>query len=316
MRGLFVGTVVATLALSLGLPLSGQEHFASRKVIRIGIVARDAAKTAAAYAGTFGLPAPAPLTNNPATAARATEVQFDNLVVEVAEPLAGSGPLKTYLDTYGEGLHHVAFAVPDVSAQARFLESKGGTRLLTSGSDYALVDLRTTLGVNIALHKGTSTPLTDEELKVKATQRASGGIRTLARIGLMVPETDKARAAYMDIFGVSLPNPVNEQGALKFPEGFTGDTKSGMRHIFMPFDNLWINVIQPIGGESPWRDMLTRHDGYLLFAVDNVEEQAQALEKKGGTRTLGQPGTAYAYVDMQKSLGMTVFLLRSGVLPR
>jgi hypothetical protein len=46
-----------------------------------------------------------------------------------------------------------------------------------------------------------------------------------------------------------------------------------------------------------------------------VEGTAQALEKKGGTRTLGVAGTPYAYVDMPQ-FGFTVFLLKSGILPR
>ena len=132
----------------------------------------------------------------------------------------------------------------------------------------------------------------------------------------MVSSTDSVRAGFADLFDLPLKPPVDERGALKFPRDYTGDPTAGMRHVFVPFNSLWINVIQPLGAESPWRDMLNRHDAYLLFAVDDVEATAQALEKKGGKRTLGNGATIYAYLDMQEKLGLTVFLIKSGLLPR
>lgn len=195
----------------------------------------------------------------------------------------------------------------------RFLESKGGVRVAGApGSGSALVDLGSRIGISLALTQGTTQP--DYVVKRRPDARASGGFQTVARLGLLGADTDSRRAAFMEIFGKTIPDPTNETG-LTFPKGFTGDPKSGMRHIFVPFDNLWINVIQPLGGDSPWRDMVTRHQHYLFFAVEDVQAVTGTLVQQGGTRTLGAEGGAVAYVDMRAPLGITVFLLRNGILP-
>ena len=329
MRALVTGVVAVALAAVVAV--SGQQQgqevkvFGSKTITHIGFVANDAKKTAAAFADVFGAEVSDVTDVKPAgfpeghqgdrkAYTRVANVRFDNMVLKIAQPMGGPSPWRDFLDKYGEGVHHIAFDVNGLEDQVHLLESKGGRRVVgAAGSTAALVDLMPQLGINIELHKTMVAPpaVTPRDPKAKA----SGGIKTIARIGLMIGDTDAFRAAYVDLFGVTIPPPVNERGALKFPTGFAGDPTAGMRHVFVPFDNLWINVIQPIGGESPWRDMVSKHDGYFLFAVDDVEGTAQALEKKGGKRTLGQTGTSYAYLDMPQ-LGMTVFLLKSGVLAR
>jgi methylmalonyl-CoA/ethylmalonyl-CoA epimerase len=44
--------------------------------------------------------------------------------LELIQPL-GEGPVQRFLETRGEGLHHVAYAVPDIEAALEDLKSKG-----------------------------------------------------------------------------------------------------------------------------------------------------------------------------------------------
>lgn len=47
------------------------------------------------------------------------------LTLELLAPLPGNTSLRKFIDRRGPGLHHVAFAVPSVSAELRSLETQG-----------------------------------------------------------------------------------------------------------------------------------------------------------------------------------------------
>jgi catechol 2,3-dioxygenase-like lactoylglutathione lyase family enzyme len=321
---------VVALALSTAFVVSSQaqsgslEVFGSKTITRIGVVVPDVAKAARTFADVFGVPVsaekdvkptgfPADYTGDRSAYTRVAEVQFDNMIVELAQPMGGPSPWRDFLGTRGQAIHHVAFNVPGVDSHVRFLESMGGKRVVGEpGSDAAIVDLTSQLGISFALHEGEATP--SYIVKRRPDARASGGLTVVARLGLLGLDTDSRRTTFNTIFGTSVPEPVDERG-LTFPEGFTGDPQSGMRHIFVPFDNLWINVIQPLGGESPWRNMVGNNQHYLFFAVEDGGAVAEMLEEHGGTRTLGTAGGGVAYMDMQDQLGFTIFLLPAGVLP-
>jgi len=321
---------VVALALSTAFAVSSQaqsgslEVFGSKTITHIGVVVPDVEKAAKAFTDIFGVPVspakdvkptgfPPDYAGDRSAYTRVIEVQFDNMVVELSQPMGGPSPWRSFLETDGQAIHHVAFNVPDVEAHVRFLESMGGKRIVGQpGGDAALVDLTSEIGISFALNEGQDVP--SYVVNRRPDERASGGLTVVARLGLLGLDTDSRRTFFNTVFGNSVPEPVDERG-LSFPEGFTGDPESGMRHIFVPFDNLWINVIQPLGGESPWRNMVANNQHYLFFAVEDGGAVAEMLEEHGGTRTLGTAGGGVAYMDMQDQLGFTIFLLPTGVLP-
>ena len=50
---------------------------------------------------------------------------------ELFEPGSGESPWKEFLDTNGEGIHHLAFSVKDINSQEAFFTSKGAKVILT-----------------------------------------------------------------------------------------------------------------------------------------------------------------------------------------
>lgn len=56
-------------------------------------------------------------------------VPVEDIRIELMEPLAGTGPLARFLATRGEGIHHLAFEVPDIE-QALARARAAGVRLL------------------------------------------------------------------------------------------------------------------------------------------------------------------------------------------
>lgn len=82
--------------------------------------------------------------------------QIGNLQWELIQPLTGNSTYKEFLDTHGEGLHHVAVDVGDFD-QAIDLMQQHGIGVLMSGQmptdSFAYMDTEKTLGTIIEIYK-------------------------------------------------------------------------------------------------------------------------------------------------------------------
>jgi catechol 2,3-dioxygenase-like lactoylglutathione lyase family enzyme len=308
--------------------------FDQRTVTHYGMVVRDVEKTARAVADVFGLMVPPIRETQPVPLAkgyhgdamaytRVADMQFDNIVLEIVQPMGGKSPWRDFLDAHGEGLHHLSIPVPDVDAYVALLTSKGGTRTLGNvGSDYALVDVMSHLAFVIELTQGTtgvasaSKPVIPPDPLIDPDAAWVPGLRNMARIGLMVADGDLYRERWMTLFGVPVkPARGAAPGTrMQYPDDFAGDPLARNREIYVPLNNTWVNLIQPVGGKSPWRDLLERRQGghYLCFFVEDVNETDAYLTSKGGHRILGNKNAGYSYNDMNEALGgLTVLLLNA-----
>jgi len=137
-------------------------------VCQIGLVVRDVAKVAKAYQEILGLPAPrmvetatADQTNiryrGKETEARAKLAFFqmgEQLSVELIEPIGGPSTWQEFLDTHGEGVHHIAFRIKGTDKILAQLEAKGLTTVQTgeyTGGRYAYVDAMSELKIFLEL---------------------------------------------------------------------------------------------------------------------------------------------------------------------
>lgn len=304
-----VALLVAALSLGPGTAGAGGQGdglsvFGTRTVTHVGVVVHDVEKVAKAWADVFDVEV-SPITDTAHT--QVAKVHFNSMTVELEEPVGGPSAWKDFLDAHGEGIHHIAFDVADLDGHVELLESKGGTRVHGEpGETHAMVDLMTGFGLYFELTQtSTPTPLgTPGPL-------ATSGMKDPARIGVMVSDGDAYRERYIDLFDVPVNPPLDTAGGgLQFPDDYTGDPEGSNREIYVPLDNWWVNLIQPVGGKSPWRDLMDKREGghYFNFNVPDVQESVNYLVAKGGHRTLGNATAPYAYVNMP-SLGVTVLLL-------
>jgi len=92
-----------------------------------------------------------------ATDARAKLAFFqmgEQLSLELIEPIGGPSTWQEFLDTHGEGVHHIAFRVKGTDSILAQLESKGLTTVQTgdhTGGRYAYVDAMDTLKIFLEL---------------------------------------------------------------------------------------------------------------------------------------------------------------------
>jgi len=131
-------------------------------VVQIGIIVRDAEKAAAHYAEVFGIPKPEvvtiadePISNTiyrgaPSGATgKAAFFDMGTVQMELIEPVGGPSTWAEFLETRGEGIHHVAFKVQDFEATQAMLSGKGMPVIQSgawTGGRYAYIDSAAQLG--------------------------------------------------------------------------------------------------------------------------------------------------------------------------
>jgi len=136
-------------------------------ITQIGFVVRNIEKMAKAYADVFDMEVPDVIItdtedkahtkfNGKPTEARAKLAFFDmgSLSLELIEPIGGPSTWKEFLDTHGEGVHHIAFQVKGMDWVIQYLDGKGINPIQRgdfTGGRYAYVDGTEKLGVILEL---------------------------------------------------------------------------------------------------------------------------------------------------------------------
>ena len=139
----------------------------STTVVQIGIIVKDAEKTASHYAEVFGIPKPVvvPIADDSfantnyrgqASAAKGKAAFFDlgPVQMELIEPVGTGSTWEEFLRTHGEGLHHIAIKTQAMGEACDFLASQGMETIQQGGWDggqYAYVDGSKQLGLILEL---------------------------------------------------------------------------------------------------------------------------------------------------------------------
>lgn len=145
----------------------GIDHLTSKTITQIGFVVRDVEASARIFADLLGVEVPgwtltAPQEETHAvyrgrpTGGRAKLAFFkmDNLSLELIEPVGGPSTWREFLDTKGEGVHHIAFRIEGTDEHVAMLEAKGMPLVQRGdfkGGCYAYIDSLAKLGVLIEL---------------------------------------------------------------------------------------------------------------------------------------------------------------------
>lgn len=137
------------------------------KVVQVGLIVRDIEKTAQAYCRVFGVEMPPiietegydkahTLYRGQPTHGRAKLAFFNmgQLSIELIEPIGGPSTWQEFLDTHGEGVHHIAFLIKDTPAVVEDLAAEGISVVQQgdyTGGRYTYLDSVAQLGVALEL---------------------------------------------------------------------------------------------------------------------------------------------------------------------
>jgi methylmalonyl-CoA/ethylmalonyl-CoA epimerase len=144
------------------------------------------------------------------------------------------------------------------------------------------------------------------------------GTNLVTQVGIIVRDIEKSVDAYVDVFGLKERPGISITDTLdKANTRYMGKpSEARARLAFINMGQVTIELIEPIGGPSTWKDFLDAHgEGvhHIAFVVKGTDQVVAYLDSKGipliqrGDYTGGQ----YTYLDSAQRLGVILELLEN-----
>jgi methylmalonyl-CoA epimerase len=172
MKKIFLVSILISLFIIVGFSIVPESNpdtviFGDGNVVQIALVVKDIEKTSRAYADFLGVDVPQWFLTDSvdkaqtefkgrSTPARAKLAffQLKNITIELIEPVGGPSTWQEFLDTQGEGVHHIAFEIKDMEEKIKQLEAKDMHLIQKGdyeGGRYSYIDASSSLGVLLEL---------------------------------------------------------------------------------------------------------------------------------------------------------------------
>ena len=143
-----------------------------------------------------------------------------------------------------------------------------------------------------------------------------GGGR-VTQIGIVVRDIEKASQAYAEFLGIDKPQWFLTDTVDKAHTVFKGDPSEARAKLaFFELDNITIELIEPVGEPSTWREFLENEgEGihHIAFEIKGMDKKIELL-KAGGMSLLQKgdyEGGRYCYMDGGSKLGLIIELLEN-----
>lgn len=139
----------------------------------------------------------------------------------------------------------------------------------------------------------------------------------IIQIGLVVQNIEEATQAWSRLLGVEPPEMIiTDPPELSHTEYKQQSTPARAKIVFIQLGQVTLELIEPIGGPSTWRDQLDAHGPSLHHIAFEVKGMAEQVEKLAdyGLQLLQRgdySGGRYAYMDGRSPLGAVVELLEN-----
>lgn len=134
-------------------------------------------------------------------------------------------------------------------------------------------------------------------------------IGRLNHVGVAVPSIDAAKATYRDLYGV--------------PESAMTETRElaaqGVRFAFVNVDNSQIELIEPLGPDSPIANFLAKNPNggqhHICFEVADIYAARDEMIVRGATvlnePRIGAHGTPIIFIHPKSSNGVLIELMET-----
>jgi len=141
--------------------------------------------------------------------------------------------------------------------------------------------------------------------------------RVVTQVGIVVRDIDRTTKAWAGLLGVeapkwSLTDPV-ETGHTKYRGQ---STTARAKLAFIDLGQVQLELIEPVGGPSTWKDFLDRNgEGvqHIAFLIRDMDGQMRILERQGmpAVQRGDYTGGRYGYIDSNSKLGVMLELLEN-----
>jgi methylmalonyl-CoA/ethylmalonyl-CoA epimerase len=141
--------------------------------------------------------------------------------------------------------------------------------------------------------------------------------KPFTQIAFVVKDVAKTSKAYAELFGLPVPKWQLTDGLDKAHTQYKGkQSKAKAKISFFLIGDIMMELIQPVGGPSTWKDHLeTKGEGlhHIAFMVKDMDAHIKYLEsKKVPLIQKGDfTGGKYAYLDGMKNLKVVLELLET-----
>ncbi len=146
-------------------------------------------------------------------------------------------------------------------------------------------------------------------------EQSNLGTTSIVQIGLIVRDLEATIRAWATTFGLPEPEIITSDPVEKAHTEYRGEpTPARVRQAFFQMGPVQVELIEPIGGPSTWRDQLEQHGDslhHVAFRVENMPDRLAYLAS-GGMPLIQRgdyTGGSYAYCDSVARLGLILELL-------
>jgi methylmalonyl-CoA/ethylmalonyl-CoA epimerase len=143
------------------------------------------------------------------------------------------------------------------------------------------------------------------------------GTTTITQVGIIVKDIEARARAWADILGLPMPEiKVTDTVDIAQTEYQGQPSTARAKLAFFHMGQVDVELIEPIGEPSTWRDQLEQHGDslhHIAFQIKGMQDKLVYLTSKGiplvqrGEYTGGR----YAYVDATDQLGTIIELLEN-----
>jgi methylmalonyl-CoA/ethylmalonyl-CoA epimerase len=146
---------------------------------------------------------------------------------------------------------------------------------------------------------------------------AALGTHIVCQVGLIVRDIERSIGTYSRVFGIPEPEIIVTDGPEIAHTRFRGEpTDARAKLAFFEMGQVSLELIEPIGGPSTWREFLDeKGEGvhHIAFVVKDTDEAVKFLEGEGvGVMQQGDyTGGRYTYLDSASTLGVVLELLEN-----
>ena len=141
------------------------------------------------------------------------------------------------------------------------------------------------------------------------------GTTTLVHVGIVVSDIEAKVREWADLLGLPKPRiTVTDRVDVAHTEYRGKATQARARIASFRLGQAAVELIEPLGGPSAWKDQLDRHGDslhHIAFRVEGMEDRVAFLESKGIplVQSGDFTGGRYVYVDGASLLGTALELM-------
>ena len=264
------------------------------KIHHVGIVVRSADAALAFYRDALGLPVSVDRVIED-QGVRGVLLPIGDAELELLEPTREDTGVARYLETRGEGMHHVCLESDDCAADLA-AAAAAGIQLIDETPRPGLAGMigflhpKSNHGVLIEY----ATPVEESHVGPSAAALA----QRIDHIGIVVEDIAAAAATYQRHFGFSLDD---SRGGPIAP--------LGIENAFMPAGNTDFEFIKPISSEGPVAKFADeRGEGSFLLSLAVADASATVEALRANDIRVGDANGGVAFVSPRSSFGVNLQL--------